>query len=111
MMDLFVEIEGVVSECREINSSSVQFADTMIAKIEICLEMMDDFVAFVSSLPMTNDSVTYYNTCIELQSVISQLLILWQIRFLQTSQPLQPGRPKVLINIELVRHDIAFHLY
>ena len=67
------------------------------------LELLDDFVVFLSNLPMSSDNTSFYHKCLELQSVISHLLVFWQTRLLQlNSQPQGRGRPKVFLNVEMV---------
>lgn len=106
-MDLLALLESVVADSsRHANSSSARVADTIVTKIEIYLELLDDFVVFLSNLPMSSDTTSFYHKSLELQSVISHLLVLWQTRLLQlNSQPQGRGRPKVFLNVEMASVD------
>ena len=55
-MDLLALLESVVADSsRHAKSSSAQVADTIVTKMEIYLELLDDFVVFLSNLPMSSD--------------------------------------------------------
>ena len=75
------------------SSNNIEIVDRTVLLLQICNSLLDDLVRIFPS-PVGS------TLCV----VISQLLVHWETKLLQleNSSLQTPGRPKVIINVEMV---------
>ena len=98
--DLYFLLQSLIRDSlRHFNTTSLQVADSIVLRLEVYLEHLDNYVREIQ------DEIPLYTHCCELQISVGQLLVLWQTKLLMLDgpQPIrQRGRPRIPINVEMV---------
>lgn len=93
------EVEDVLLMCSTAWSySSLEQSDYVVFRVEQCR----DYVATIVNNALSDSPHAEVNRLVELQSIISQLLIMWETTLERSERTVGGGRPRKYINIPLV---------
>ena len=82
--DLYLLLQNLLRDSvRHFNTTSLQLADSIVLRLEVYLELLDDYVREIQ------DETPLCNHCCELQILVGQLLVLWQTKLMMLDAPSQ----------------------